>query len=347
MRSIRQINNLLLNEIAEILISKTPGVTNVGLFYGKAGIALFFYKYSLYANDNRFKKFAELLIDDVCGQMSSISSLSFSEGLSGIGWCFAHLFQNNFLDNDTDEILLEIDEIIIKKQSQHCVMYENSGDVFGSGIYCLSRLYTPEINRNTTYLLSKTQNVLFLIDECENILYNHLSKNLYVPAIRLQTLISIVYFLLEAYKLGLNIEKVKKVLSCLPDYFKSSLKLYIDNIDRDLLLTQINEITLILNDEDCKIKCESVLEIISQVPDFKIAIGNLTNDCCKISLYNLIYRRQLTNSKQVGYLSDIYRIVNNNILIEDILSNVHDYNLGLNGGIAGLGLSLLDAINKQ
>ena len=342
---IKQNNNLLLDEIAEILVSKTSEVTNLGLFYGKAGIAIFFYNYSVYAANQKFKKVAESLIDDICEDISSISGLGFSEGLAGIGWCFSHLFQNSFLDDGTDETLLEIDEMIIKKQSAHYEIYENSGEIFGSGIYCLSRLYTAEINRDTTYFLSKMQNVLYIIDECENILYSHLSKNLNIPEIKPQTLISIAYFLLEAYKLSLNIKKVKMLLSCLPGYFESSLNLYIDEVDRDVFIAQINEISTIIDDDDCKIKADSLIKkLISHVPRFNIAINNLTNDCCKISLYDLIYKRRLTKSCQTGYIPDIYKVVNDKTLTMKILSNLSDYNLGINGGIAGLGLAIMDTM---
>src|SRR6476660_5357417 len=130
----KQPNNLFLEKIAEILASKTSETKNVSLFDGKAGVVLFFYKYSAYLNNQKFKKIADLMIDDICEEISSVSELGFTEGLSGIGWCFAYLLQNNFLDEDTDETLLEIDEIIIKKQSHHYVIHENSGDLFGSGL---------------------------------------------------------------------------------------------------------------------------------------------------------------------------------------------------------------------
>lgn len=107
-------DNILL-DIANHLILNASNMSNLGLFHGKMGVAIFFYLYGRYSRLSYYTDFADILLDELFSELDISLSVSFENGLSGIGWGIEYLVQNNYIDGDTYEILYEVNSIFMQK----------------------------------------------------------------------------------------------------------------------------------------------------------------------------------------------------------------------------------------
>ena len=85
-----------------------------GLLNGRMGLALLFYEYSRYSKINDYSDFADFLIDDVFEVFFNNPELynlnDFYNGISGVGWGIQYLFDNDFVDEDSGEMLSVFDK---------------------------------------------------------------------------------------------------------------------------------------------------------------------------------------------------------------------------------------------
>ncbi len=101
-------------KIVHRLILQSPFISDIGLLYGKMGIALLFYEYARYTSCDIYNDMGEELLDDVLNQIHKGMSIRFDIGLSGIGWGIKYLLQNRFIEGDENEICEEIDHEIMR-----------------------------------------------------------------------------------------------------------------------------------------------------------------------------------------------------------------------------------------
>jgi len=144
-----------LDEIAKVLLKESSDLERMGLMHGKAGVAIFLFYYAELSGKEAYYDKALSLISDSLEYMGQFSIHSFSRGEPGVGWALEHLVRNEFLEYDTDQILVMMDKYIA---SQLQAMLDS--DVFdivngatGLGIYMLSRLPRPKPNVYITRLV--------------------------------------------------------------------------------------------------------------------------------------------------------------------------------------------------
>jgi hypothetical protein len=78
------------------------------------GIAILFYNYSRKHSKNDFGILANEIIDEIYEEISTNTPMNFEDGLAGIGWGIEYLKKDGFIEGDTNEILKDIDDIILK-----------------------------------------------------------------------------------------------------------------------------------------------------------------------------------------------------------------------------------------
>lgn len=101
-------------KIIHRLMLESHFVSDLGLFYGKMGIAMFFFEYGRYKENEVYTDFGGELLDDIWEQIHNELPLSFASGLSGIGWGIEYLLQNHFLEGNANDICVEIDKKIMQ-----------------------------------------------------------------------------------------------------------------------------------------------------------------------------------------------------------------------------------------
>ena len=91
-----------LEKIVQILIINGTLTEQPGLFYGKTGIAVFFFHYARTTGNKLFHDYAIDLIEEIQKQITVTISVRYDIGLPGIGTGFEYYLQNGFLEADDD-----------------------------------------------------------------------------------------------------------------------------------------------------------------------------------------------------------------------------------------------------
>ena len=81
----------LLKEIADHHLLRGLFCQEQGLWKGKMGMSVFFFLLSRHTANRWYEAFAGELLDDVCNGLSQYCSVTFDEGLCGIGLSLIHI----------------------------------------------------------------------------------------------------------------------------------------------------------------------------------------------------------------------------------------------------------------
>lgn len=157
-------NSELLKDIAHHIILNNNLSPNNGLLSGKMGIIIFLFHYGRYSGNDIYNEFAEIMLYNIFNDLSIDYSIDFCNGLTGIGWGIEYLYQNDFIEGNTNEILEEFDKKVLSINIE-TIEDLNLNNGFGGVIhYLLARLYTIEkLNRKNPF------NCLFLLNVYEKV----------------------------------------------------------------------------------------------------------------------------------------------------------------------------------
>ena len=92
------------------LIVDSIGMSDIGLFDGKMGIIISLITYSRRNKLKCIESMADFLMEQLLESMTDISPISFSNGLTGIGWGIEYLIQNGYVPGCGADICTEIDK---------------------------------------------------------------------------------------------------------------------------------------------------------------------------------------------------------------------------------------------
>ncbi|MDD4697515.1 MAG: hypothetical protein PHR52_08260 [Fermentimonas sp.] len=158
-----------LQQIVNMLIINGSLLGNSGLWYGKTGVAIFFFHYARYTNIELFEDYAVEIIDAMQAEIHRDSAANYCRGLSGIGVGIEYLSQKRFLGGDMNEILEDFDQRI-----RHDIMYrtqENNSlanGLSGLGQYLLYRLQSHSGSSNELCLLINQESMMHVVNLIEN-----------------------------------------------------------------------------------------------------------------------------------------------------------------------------------
>ena len=298
----------------------------IGLAYGKSGVALYFYLKAKAENNQIYRTTADTLLDDVMEEFTLDTSIDFIKGITGIGWVVEFLIQQGFVLADRDEVLEEID-VQVEKNINNC---EHDIKLLCSLLlYYQARLVKRQKNESIVLHLSKCW--LYLME----VLKSELKKNpviqedlsefhFIIPEIWILILIrnmkkdSIVY---DSWKLMEEVEcllvsRIEKSLEC-------STVHICNRIICQLILQQSvsynqKEIIDALNTVDLKTGMAGFI-LLAVLIDY----NNVKNIVSQIDIKMLEFEKTVTNP-QAGYT---FQEVNDN------------EKFGLLSGLSGVGLA--------
>ena len=92
------------------LIVDSIGMSDIGLFDGKMGIIISLITYSRRNKLKCIESMVDFLMEQLLESMTDISPLSFSNGLTGIGWGIEYLIQKGYMPGCGADICSEIDK---------------------------------------------------------------------------------------------------------------------------------------------------------------------------------------------------------------------------------------------
>jgi hypothetical protein len=149
--------NSHLQLISEMLLLNGTLLESPGLWYGRTGVAVFFFHYAQYTGNELFEDYAAEIINNIQDAIHKDSPIDYDRGLTGIGAGIEYLAQNGYLDIGSDNVLEDFDNRLL-----HDVRYRpeinislHSG-LTGLGHYFLSRITgTPQTTDNKQLLTYK------------------------------------------------------------------------------------------------------------------------------------------------------------------------------------------------
>ena len=108
----------ILKRIYYHLLLNESYFSSIGLYFGKTGCLLFLAHYAKLLNDSVLDEIVLEVIDEIFEKAVSVNTMDIPTGLCGIGWGVEYILQNKLMEGDSDEILVELDDIIINKNTR-------------------------------------------------------------------------------------------------------------------------------------------------------------------------------------------------------------------------------------
>jgi hypothetical protein len=340
--SLKQESNDHLRRIANVLLLNASFTDNIGLLNGKMGISIFFYKYGRYTGNKIFTDYAGELIDEIYEEICTNTSVDFANGLTGIGWGIEYMVENGFIDADTDEALADIDNAVYRSMFNTPLLLDSGNDLFGYGLYCITRLRGHENDDDNLNTLIKKEHLIYLTDECERLLVHKRYLEFNILQLSAPTINSILWFLLEMERLGLFPSKVRKILKYLPDYITPDQTDNKNTADKKIFNDLAHSIAINITDKNLRDQYKSLTgringSEIALASDNKILLSNLK----QIHLQSLLYRPYIINNRISDSFERAFSVIDNEEEWNKTLDGLNNSNLGLTG-LAGTGLFLLD-----
>lgn len=158
-----------LQQIADILLINGTMLENSGLWYGKMGVAVFFFHYAQYAGNELFEDYAVEIIRAIQADIHRDSITDYDRGLAGIGAGIGYLSQSGFLAIDTDEVLEDFDNRI-----RQDIMYQpQENNSLGNGLcglcqYFLYRVKSLPAGADELRSLTNHKAIIHVVNILEN-----------------------------------------------------------------------------------------------------------------------------------------------------------------------------------
>ena len=133
--------NCKLFEIYEILKEQHYS-DNLGVLTGLTGLALFHFYYSRFANNDDSSEIGVEIITECFEKINQNYELpTYCSGIAGFGWALEHLYTENFIDFNNDEVLSDLDSYLFEKQlvESSIGQFDFLHGSIGYGYYFLAR----------------------------------------------------------------------------------------------------------------------------------------------------------------------------------------------------------------
>jgi len=132
--------NTILRDIAAR--AETEFIPDIGIWKGRMGVVIFLFHYAQYSNNDLYKDLAENMLTDIFNDIRKDTHYGFATGISGIGWGIEYLFQQGFIEGDTNEILSDFDKRIMEIDPKRIVDLNKDYGLGGIVLYLLARLFS-------------------------------------------------------------------------------------------------------------------------------------------------------------------------------------------------------------
>lgn len=116
MRSIENTFNsdiALEDRVINLLILNVPLLKEYGLFRGQIGISIALFEYGKLMSNSIYLDIADKIIENYLSKISNSIDVTFSSGISGIGWGVEYLIQKKHVECMSDAVCKQIDKIVM------------------------------------------------------------------------------------------------------------------------------------------------------------------------------------------------------------------------------------------
>jgi len=160
------------NRITNTLLLRANSLDNIGIMHGKMGIAIYFFHLARIKKCTLYEDFAFDLVEEIYEKANSQSPRNLENGLAGIGVGIEYLVENKFIKANTNEVLEEIDNEMIKDISYSTL--NNISILRGIGSYILYFFYRLKSFKGNT---QKSEELKSALNRALVLLDNHIDFN--------------------------------------------------------------------------------------------------------------------------------------------------------------------------
>lgn len=122
------------------LIIDSNELNDIGLFDGKMGIILSLITYSRRSKQKCIEDMADFFMEQLLDKITNVSPLSFSNGITGIGWGIEYLIQNGYMSGCGADICMEIDKKLISCDIRRVDDYTLEHGIYGWMHYIVAHI---------------------------------------------------------------------------------------------------------------------------------------------------------------------------------------------------------------
>jgi len=128
-------------------------LSEIGLFTGKTGIAIFFFHLARKTGITLYEEYASDLIEQVYESMYENMPAGYADGVAGIGVGMEYLIRQKLIRADADEVLEDVDKVILHHTQYHFPSTpEINTGITGFGKYYAARLFNKKhVNNDYPY----------------------------------------------------------------------------------------------------------------------------------------------------------------------------------------------------
>lgn len=127
-----------LQRISHILLLNGWFLDNPGLYSGKMGLALFFFRYARHTQCELYSEYGFELIEKIQNSIHQETPINYKQGIAGIGAAIEYLVQKNYIKTCTDETLEEFDNRLLSIRNLPHLSFE---DIISIAYYAVWRFY--------------------------------------------------------------------------------------------------------------------------------------------------------------------------------------------------------------
>lgn len=324
------------------VLQLSASLNNVGLLNGKMGISLYLFHLAKSTNNPIYREYAEVLIDDIFQVVEEGRvSADFENGLAGIAWGITHLAQNKFVEADTDEVLRDLDDKVLRFliQQKNIPVSLQSG-LLGYGFYLVSRLKGKDISNLSDDSLLLKKALIPLVNDLYDLVEVKEGSFRESYGFRVDWVLPLLITLLaEIYELGIYRHKIQiicdrlslVVISLFPKL--QSNRLYLASAMRKVLeymdVTGWSQHVGVLEGNI------DIEKLSGEFSDKNVAVAQGVSG---IILVNEVFN----NYRKEEFTSLLKTQIQQSILFDDLSKGIHNINnLGVFHGISGLGMALI------
>jgi hypothetical protein len=212
------------------------------LLRGKMGLCIYFYRLGRGEGNERYRKRADRLLDEIFENIGTVKSIDIEYGLSGIGLGISYLIRGGYVEGDENEVLREIDDEIFKQVT--------TSDKIGDEIFILIQILyyasqrKPSLIDEQEYLWDEL--IRFIINTLHTKVDRILEDNSIAFDIH-YTLPLFLFALSKIYETGIYDYKIERVINEITPFIMSRYG-YLDS-KRLYMLWGISKINRHIRDE--------------------------------------------------------------------------------------------------
>ena len=183
----------MLRKIANTLTTNVDSLCPIGLFEGKMGVCLFYFRYSKCFKSSFYSDLSFSVVEDIIKSIKR-NDIKFStiQRMSEIGIGMSLLLGGGFVDRkDCEKVLFQIDNIVLNAPTLP-ITNDYNYNIFTSGLYLVKRcIYSPN-TLDTSFIEKYCKKITSYVEDNVKSLLKEPSKEL---------MCSIVYSLEDLYKI--------------------------------------------------------------------------------------------------------------------------------------------------